>query len=79
MASRADTQTHTHADVRTKAILRNQAHAAEQGQISRHIPEMKDGDIVVLRDDLITWIWWKLARIIELLKERYGNIQVSSK
>ena len=29
MPSGADTQTHTHTNVRTKAISRNQAHAAE--------------------------------------------------
>jgi len=36
---------------------------------------IKTGDIVVMKDDHTTQYWWKLGRVIELVKERDDQVR----
>ena len=42
----------------------------------RVMPPIQAGDIVILRDDL-TARWWRLARVIELLKGRDDKVRAA--
>ena len=43
----------------------------------RITPTIQPGDIVILKDDLTSRCWWKLARVIELLKGRDDQVQAA--
>ena len=43
----------------------------------RVTPLIQAGDIVFLRDDLTARYWWRLARVIELLKGRDDKVRAA--
>ena len=58
-------------------LLGLREHSKRQGLRQRNTLEIQPGDIVVLRDDLTPRVWWKLARVLEILKGRDGRSQAA--
>lgn len=55
--------------------LRERAQKAQRNQ--RVTPSIQEGDIAILRDDLTARCWWRLARVIELLKGKDDKVRAA--
>ena len=55
--------------------LRESAQKAHRNQ--QVIPPIQAGDIAILLDDLTACCWWRLARVIELLKGRDNKVRAA--
>ena len=55
--------------------LRESAQKAHRNQ--RVTPPIQAGNIVILQDDLTARCWWRLARVIELLKGRDDEVRAA--
>ena len=57
--------------------LREHANCHSKGKNQPRHSIIKPGDIVVMKDDLTHRSWWKLARIVELIKGRDGQARAA--